>query len=104
MFHSVDAVISSLSNPTSNEPVRLLSYTLFTNFHSSLFYSLFPAAPIVVGYEVVEYTTSEGTGSVELCAVVSSHPAGTPRDFTISATTQDGVGTASMLMSMVKKS
>ena len=41
-------------------------------------------------YEFPEYTTSETIGFVELCAVVTSHPGGTPRPFVISATTADG--------------
>ena len=36
------------------------------------------------------YTTTEGQEMVELCAVVTSHPGGAPRAFTISATTRDG--------------
>ena len=64
---------------------------------------MFPTEPIVVGYEVVDYTSSEGIGLVELCAVVTSHPAGTPKDFTISATTWDGLGTASTLMSILTR-
>ena len=43
-----------------------------------------------MGYEFSVYTTSESRGFVELCAVVSSHPNGTPRAFVISATTADG--------------
>ena len=43
-----------------------------------------------MGYEFPEYTTSETIGSVELCAVVTSHPGGTPRPFVISATTANG--------------
>jgi len=45
---------------------------------------------ITVGYERTVYTTTEGQGMVELCAVVTSHPGGAPRAFTISATTRDG--------------
>ena len=50
----------------------------------------FSSEPIVVEYEFPEYTTSETIGFVELCAVVTSHPHGTPRPFVISATTADG--------------
>lgn len=52
--------------------------------------------PIVVGYEFAEFTTSEDRGDVELCAIVTSHPAGTPRPFVISVTIFDG--SASMLV------
>ena len=48
------------------------------------------AGNITVGYEMTVYTTTEGQGMVELCAVVTSHPGGAPRAFTISATTRDG--------------
>ena len=44
---------------------------------------------ITVGYEKTVYTTTRGQGMVELCAVVTSHPGGAPRAFTISATTRD---------------
>ena len=36
------------------------------------------------------YTTTETQASVTLCAIVTSHPGGAPRTFTISATTRDG--------------
>ena len=54
-------------------------------------YTFFSSESITVGYEFTEYFASEGVGFVELCAVVSSHPDGSPRPFTISATTEDGV-------------
>jgi hypothetical protein len=48
-------------------------------------------APIRVGYEFSVYTTTEGTGVVTLCAVVMNFPgSGSPRPFTINATTEDG--------------
>ena len=47
--------------------------------------------PIEVGYEFTVYTAGEGDGLISLCAVVSSHAAGSPRPFTIAATTEDGV-------------
>ena len=47
--------------------------------------------PIEVGYEVTEYFTSEGVEFIELCAVVTSHPAGSQRPFTMVANTEDGV-------------
>ena len=37
------------------------------------------------------YTTTEGIGFVELCAVVTNHLDGAPRPFIIAATTEDGV-------------
>ena len=43
-----------------------------------------------MGYEMTVYTTTEGQGMVELCAIVTSHPGGSPRDFVIAANTQDG--------------
>ena len=46
---------------------------------------------IVVGYELLEYTTSETEGSVELCAVILEPLSGeVPRPFELSATTTDG--------------
>ena len=47
-------------------------------------------APIEVGYEFSVYPTPEGAGSVTLCAVVMNFPGGSPRPFTITATTEDG--------------
>ena len=47
------------------------------------------AGYITVGYDETMHTTTEVQGMVELCAVVTSHPGGAPRAFTISATTQD---------------
>ena len=58
--------------------------------NAQVFFSIFYTVPIVVEYEFPEYTTSETIGFVELCAVVTSHPGGTPRPFVISATTADG--------------
>ncbi|CAI8026301.1 Deleted in malignant brain tumors 1 protein [Geodia barretti] len=46
--------------------------------------------PIEVGYEFSVYTTTEGTGVVTLCTVVINFPGGSPRPFTINATTEDG--------------
>ena len=52
-------------------------------------------ADIFVGYEFSLYTTSEGIGQVEICAVLMAPgPATAPRDFVISSTTK--TGTASM--------
>ena len=48
------------------------------------------AGNITVSYEGTVYTTTEGQGQVELCAVVTSHPGGAPRAFAISSTTRDG--------------
>ena len=45
--------------------------------------------PIQVGYEFSVYTTTEGIGVVTLCAV-TNFPGGSPRPFTINATTEDG--------------
>ena len=56
----------------------------------------FSAGPITVGYEFIEYTTSEGDGFIELCGVVASPLDGAPRPFIIAATTEDRV--ASMLL------
>ena len=53
---------------------------------------------ITVGYEMTAYTTTEGIGFVELCAVM---PVVAPRPFVISATTFDetaGRATASILL------
>ncbi|CAI8013538.1 hypothetical protein GBAR_LOCUS8570 [Geodia barretti] len=46
--------------------------------------------PIEVGYEFSVYTTTEGIGVETLCAVVMNFPGGSPRPFTINATTEDG--------------
>ena len=47
--------------------------------------------PITVGYEFEVYTTTEGMGFVEICAVITQPPNGiAPRDFTVSSTTRDG--------------
>ena len=48
-------------------------------------------AAIVVGYEMTTYTTTEGMGYVELCAVITNPSVGvvSPRPFVISATTAD---------------
>ena len=46
---------------------------------------------ITVGYEMTTYTTTEGTGFVELCAVITNPQNGVvaPRPFVISVTTTD---------------
>ena len=49
------------------------------------------SVPIEVVYEFEEYTTTEGQGSVRLCTVIINFADGSPRPFTISATTEDGV-------------
>ena len=49
-----------------------------------------PSGTIEVGYEFSVYTTTEGIGVVTLCAVVMNFPGGSPRPFTINATTEDG--------------
>ena len=46
---------------------------------------------IRVGYEFAEYTTFEGDEVLTLCVVVTDFPDGSPRPFTIKATTEDGV-------------
>ena len=47
---------------------------------------------------MMEYTAPEGDGSIQLCAVITSHN-GAPRPFIISATTQDGTaGNISMFL------
>ena len=56
-----------------------------------MFCVAFFSEPIEVGYEVTEYVTSEGVGFIELCAVVSSHPTGSQRPFTMAVTIEDGV-------------
>ena len=45
---------------------------------------------IEVGYEYTTYTTSEGQENVLLCVVVTNFPDGSPRPFTLLATTEDG--------------
>ena len=59
------------------------------------------SAPIQVGYEFSVYTTNEGDGFIELCAVVNSHPAGSPRPFTFAATTEDGVASMIFIISQL---
>ena len=47
--------------------------------------------PIRVGYERSVYTTDEGQGVVELCAIIYNPPSGgAPRPFFIFAITMDG--------------
>ena len=47
--------------------------------------------PIRVGYERSVYTTDEGQGVVELCAIIYDPPSGgAPRPFFIFASTMDG--------------
>ena len=48
------------------------------------------SVPIEVGYEFTQFTTTEGQGFVRLCAVILNFADGSPRPFTISATTQNG--------------
>ena len=53
--------------------------------------TIFLPDPIVVGYELTVYTTSEGEEEVELCAIVHDPPSGgAPRPFVISSTTRNG--------------
>ena len=63
------------------------------NIHILCYY--ISAGPIQVGYEFTQYTTSEGVGVVEQCAIISVPASGVaPRDFVIEANTRDGsVGT-----------
>ena len=71
---------------------------VLVKMHPCGYVNVFPlcAGGITVGYERTVYTTNETHGVVELCAVVTSHPEGTPRAFVISATTRDGTaGSAS---------
>ena len=49
-----------------------------------------PSVLIEVGYEFMVYTTAEQDESVTLCAVILNSPDGSPRPFTLSATTEDG--------------
>ena len=52
-------------------------------------------ADIYVGYKSRVYTTSEGMGQVEMCAVLMAPgPVAAPRDVVLSSTTESG--TASM--------
>ena len=53
-------------------------------------YVTLSSVPIEVGYEFSVYSTPEGAGLVTLCAVVMNFPGGSPRPFTINATTEDG--------------
>ena len=53
--------------------------------------SVFSAVDITVGYEPTLYTTTEGQGQVELCAVIfEPDTGGAPRPFELSFTTEDG--------------
>ena len=53
--------------------------------------SIFSAVDITVGYELTVYTTTEGQGEVELCAVIfEPDTGGAPRPFELSFTTEDG--------------
>ena len=61
----------------------------------SIIYCFNHIADIFVGYEFKIYTTSEGVGQVQICAVLMAPgPATTPRDFVLSSATENG--TASM--------
>ena len=52
---------------------------------------LLSAGAIQVGYEFTQYTTSEGAGVIELCAIISVPASGVaPREFVIEANTRDG--------------
>ena len=62
-------------------------------------YCSFLIDPIEVGYEFTVYTTSEGERFIQLCAVVTSHVAGSPRPFTIASTTEDGVASTISIIS-----
>ena len=58
---------------------RLLSHPFFSAVH------------VAVGYEFTVYTTTEGQGLVELCAVISDpHSGGPPLPFELPFTTEDG--------------
>ena len=47
---------------------------------------------IAVGYESSVYTTIEGAGMVEICAIIYDPPkGGALRDFVVSSTTRDGL-------------
>ena len=48
------------------------------------------SGPIEVGYEFVNYTTTEEEGNVTLCVVVTNFPDGSPREFSLLASTVDG--------------
>ena len=52
--------------------------------------SVFSAVDITVGYELILYTTTEGQGQVELCAVIfEPDTGGTPLPFELSFATED---------------
>ena len=52
---------------------------------------MYTTGTIAVGYESTVYTTNEGAGIVEICAIVYQPPmGGAPREFVISSTTRDG--------------
>ena len=53
--------------------------------------SLYYTGSITVGYESTIYTTTEGAGVVEICAIIYDPPeGGALRDFVVSSTTRDG--------------
>ena len=53
---------------------------------------------ITVGYESTSYTTSEGKGNVEICAIIyQPTTGGTPRSFVVSASTADGTASKQCL-------
>ena len=53
--------------------------------------SLYYTGNITVGYEFTSYTTTEGSGMVEICAVIYQPPTGgATRQFVVSSTTRDG--------------
>ena len=66
--------------------------------------STFPVST-TVGYELTVYTTSEGDGHVEMCAVVFDPPSGgAPRSFTLTVTTEDGTAGRSVYIRCIYSS
>ena len=66
-------------------------YEFSPSFNVLAISNLFSSDPIYVGYQSQMYTTTETEGSVPLCAVVFNRPDGAPRQFTVHATTANGL-------------
>ena len=51
------------------------------------------AVPITVGFDHMEYTTTEGEGVVSVCAAITHPETGVPRLFNLSYTRNGSAGT-----------
>ena len=56
------------------------------------------AVPITVGFDRMEYTTTEEEGIVSVCAVITHPETGVPRPFNLSLTRDGSAGILSSVM------